>query len=86
MLLSLAACGEKKDDTVGLLEFESTGGHRAHEATAHAGSKPKGHENTKFNYYSNLTSGIMDLKSGKVAALALESASAAYVAERNEDC
>ena len=84
MLLSLTACGAKKDDNVkqvGLLEIESSGGHRVHEAVAHADRC----ESINFKYYSNLTSGIMDLKSGKVAALALGSASAAYVAEHNEN-
>ena len=38
MLLSLAGCGGKEDNMLklGLLEIESQGGHKEHEATVHA--------------------------------------------------
>lgn len=87
MLVSLAACGGKKDDVslkLGLLETESQGGHKDHEAIEHADRASVDLKDVEYVYYNNLVSAIMDLSNGKVSKLALEKSSAAYVVARNE--
>ena len=82
MLLSLAACGGKEDNVLklGLLEIESQGGHKEHEATVHADRFGV----SEYVYYNNLVSAILDINSGKVDAIALEKSSASYVLARNK--
>ena len=83
MLISLVACGGKDDQTVkmGILEIQSEGGDKTHEATVHGN---RAGENLEYVYYNNLSAALMDLNSGKIAMLGLEKSSAAYVVARNE--
>ena len=87
MLLFLTACSGKKGDEslkLGLLENESQGGHKDHEAAVHADRADVNLKNVDYVYYNNLVSAILDLNSGKIARIALEKSSAAYVVARNE--
>lgn len=87
MLLSLVACSKKDDNVLklGLLETESQGGHKEHEATVHADRTDVNLKNVEYVYYNNLVSAILDLNSGKVAKIALDKSSAEYVVARNEN-
>ena len=89
MLLSLAACGEKKDETpetptvkMGLLLVEG----RAAEYNTHA---PVVHGNgmagIEHVYFDNLSAALLELKSGKIARMASEQSMVKYVIARNPE-
>ena len=85
MLLSLAACGEKKDESlpkVGKLEATVVGvsEYREHIDTVHS-DDPK----VEHIYYSNLSAAQMDLNSGKIISIAVDKAVADYIVARNEN-
>jgi polar amino acid transport system substrate-binding protein len=90
MLLSLAACGEKKDDVVkiGVLEANeigmanmSTEEHWAHMNADHNFSPDV---ELVFEHYNNLSTALMDLESGKIKNIIVEESTANYIAARNE--
>ena len=85
MLLSLAACGEKKDESlpkVGKLEATVVGvsEYREHIDTVHS-DDPK----VEHIHYSNLSAAQMDLNSGKIISIAVDKAIADYIVARNEN-
>jgi hypothetical protein len=90
MLLSLSACGEKKDDVVkiGVLEANeigmanmSTEEHWAHMNADHNFSPDV---ELVFEHYNNLSTALMDLESGKIKNIIVEESTANYIAARNE--
>ena len=90
MLLSLAACGGKKDDVVkiGVLEADeigmanmSTEEHWAHMNVDHNISPDV---ELVFEHYNNLSTALMDLESGKIKNIIVEASAANYIATRNE--
>lgn len=84
MLLSLAACGEKKDELINAAMLEADGlsaAIRAHDAEKHPGMDP----NTKQEIYANLSTAIMDLKNGKLDYLSCEKTTADYIVAHNEN-
>ena len=89
MLLSLVACGGKKDDNVvkmGVLEASGmeglhSGAHDEHMKKDNVNAdKPK-----ELVNYGSLSSALMDLESGKIAYVVVEASTANYVAARNEN-
>ena len=88
MLLSLAACGEKKDESLtkmGRLEATAVDGckYREHIDTVHS-DRPK----AGVVYYNNLTNMLMDLDSKKVGTIGVNKSVAEYIMARNSnlDC
>ena len=86
MLLSLAACGEKKDDVekIGVLEVGMQDGLKSDAHFEHV--KLDGQNDIAFEYvnYNNLSSALMDLESGKIDNICLEKSTADYVAAHND--
>ena len=85
LLLSLAACGEKKDDVVkvGALEGSGMDSMRSEEHWTHLDIPNS--TNTETIYYSNLSAALMDLESGKIFGLGVEGCVADYIVARNEN-
>ena len=88
MLLSLAACGGKKDENVlktGVLEASGVGDFRTKEHDEHVKNENL-NDSLKLEhiYYNNLSAALMDLESGKIDNIRLEKCTADYVAARNE--
>ena len=88
MLLSLVACGGKKDENVMKLgTLEASGTQLTHnEEHTQQMVKDVGDSN-KENvecFYNNLSTALMDLESGKIDSLGLEECTANYVATRND--
>ena len=88
MLLSLAACGEKKDEPLtkmGRLEATAVDGckYREHIDTVHSD-----HPKAGVAYYNNLTNMLMDLDSKKVGTIGVNKSVAEYIMARNSnlDC
>ena len=83
MLLSLAACGEKKDDVknTGVFEIGGMEGLREHDKEKHP---PYSVSKSERFYYDNLSSALMDLESGKVYVLGLEQSTADYITAHND--
>lgn len=91
MLVSLAACGAKKDENAlkfGVLEADEIGMHSmvteehwAHMRETH-NSSPK--VETEFIHYNNLSTALMDLESGKITNFVVEESAANYIADRND--
>ena len=86
MLLSLAACGEKDDDKVkiGVLQTGQMEGFQANEAhREHRQSEIT----VKREYipYSNLSSALMDLESGRIDEIGIEKCTADYVIAHNDN-
>lgn len=73
MLLSLAACGGKDDEVVKMGVLVESAEHKDHMKTT-----------VDSVVYNNLTSALMDLESGKIISIALETSVANYVAARND--
>ena len=89
MLLSLAACGEKKDENVikvGSLELEGMNDIRTDAHNAHRKEERNVADATVFENvtYDNLSAALMDLESGKIVNLAVETSTAEYIAHRND--
>jgi len=87
MLLPSVACGAKKDDNVdrrGVLSAE--GMVSGSFSSKHDEHKTNEKENTARENisYSNLSTALMDLESGKIQSLITEECSADYIAARNE--
>lgn len=88
MLLSLVACGGKKDENVlktGVLEASGVGDFRTKEHDEHVKNENL-NDSLKLEhiYYNNLSAALMDLESGKIDNIRLEKCTADYVAARNE--
>ena len=84
MLLSLAACGGKKDDNVvkmGELADANFSSNAEHEAHLKNDSADIEIDNVKYN---NLTSALMDLESGKISILAVNGCTADYIVAHND--
>jgi polar amino acid transport system substrate-binding protein len=89
MLLSFAACGEKKNEMVvkmGVLEGSGMEKLRTEEHWAHVNEKPNDSSNVTIEFvnYNNLSAALMDLEAGKIVSIALEECTAEYIAARNE--
>ena len=89
MLLSLAACGGKKDENVikvGSLELEGMNDIRTDAHNAHRKEERNVADATVFENvtYDNLSAALMDLESGKIVNLAVETSTAKYIAHRND--
>ena len=83
MLLSLAACGGKKNDekVLGVVEAEGfTAILINHDAEKH----PDIHKELNTKTYSNLSAAILDLQNGKITSLACEKIVAEYILAHNE--
>ena len=84
MLLSLVACGGKKDDNVvkmGELADANFSSNAEHEAHLKNDSADIEIDNVKYN---NLTSALMDLESGKISILAVNGCTADYIVAHND--
>ena len=84
MLLSLAACGGKKDDNVvkmGELADANFSSNAEHEAHLKNDSADIEIDNVKYN---NLTSALMDLESGKISILGVNGCTADYIVAHND--
>ena len=84
MLLSLAACGGKKDDNVvkmGELADANFSSNAEHEAHLKNDSADIEIDNVKYN---NLTSALMDLESGNISILAVNGCTADYIVAHND--
>ena len=89
MLLSLAACGGKKDENV--IKFGVIAGSSMETATT-----PEHSEHMKIDTgdsadvtlerinYDNLSSALLDLESGKIKAFGIEKSTAEYIAAHND--
>ena len=84
MVFALAACGGKDDDKVkiGALEGSGMDSMRSEEHWTHLDIPNS--TNTETIYYSNLSSALMDLESGKIFGLGVEGCVADYIVARNE--
>jgi ABC-type amino acid transport substrate-binding protein len=86
MLLSLSACGEKKDDVekIGVLEVGMQDGLKSDAHFEHV--KLEGQNDIAIEYvnYNNLSSALMDLEGGKIDNICLEKSTADYVAAHND--
>lgn len=85
MLLSLAACGEKKDESLpkmGRLEATAVDGceYREHIDTVHADDPKMEHA-----YYNNLSAMLMDLNSNKIMSICVDKSIADFIVARNEN-
>jgi ABC-type amino acid transport substrate-binding protein len=85
MLLSLAACGEKKDESLpkmGRLEATAVDGceYREHIDTVHADDPKMEHA-----YYNNLSAMLMDLNSNKIMSIGVDKSIADFIVARNEN-
>ena len=79
MLISLVACGGKKDDVVKFGVIEMPG------MTDSMPAEHKQHMlNGEFVNYNNLSTALMDLESGKINQIFIETSVANYVAAHNE--
>ena len=89
MLLSLAACGAKKDENVvkiGVIELSGMTDAMASEHKPHmkeAGDFSSD-MSTELVNYNNLSSALMDLESGKITYVFIENSVANYIAAHNE--
>ena len=87
MLLTLAACGEKKDDgktKIGVLQTGQMEGFQANEAhREHRQSEIT----VKREYipYGNLSAALMDLESGRIDEIGIEKCTADYVIAHNDN-
>ena len=89
MLLSLVACGEEKDENVikvGSLDLEGMTDIRTDAHNAHRKEERNVADDTVFENvtYDNLSAALMDLESGKIVNLAVETSTAEYIAHRND--
>jgi polar amino acid transport system substrate-binding protein len=87
MLLSLAACGEKKDDgktKIGVLETGQMEGFQSNEAH---NKHRQGEVTVKREYvpFSNLSAALMDLESGRIDEIGIEKCTADYVIAHNDN-
>ncbi len=84
MLLSLAACGEKKNvGKMGVLEVGGMEG--LHTGTHDEHMRIGTDDTTECITYNNLATALMDLESGKIQAIGLEACIAKYIAAHNEN-
>ena len=83
MLLSLAACAAKEEITkIGLLTLEGQNDeYNNHIAITH-GNGMDGYENA---FYNNLSTALLDLKSGNIGLINSETSMAEYVVARNPE-
>ena len=91
MLLSLVACGGKKDENVekvAVLEADEIGmGNMAtkeHRAHMKVDRNTSPNVKVEFVHYNNLSTALMDLESGKVMNIVVEESTAKYIAARND--
>jgi ABC-type amino acid transport substrate-binding protein len=87
MLLSLAACGEKKNENVvkiGVLEMDMEGLH-GHIRTEHPDSNSSRSAISEPVYYDNLSAALMDLNSGKIDRFVPSEVTADYIVAHNEN-
>ena len=88
MLLSLAACGRKEENVikVGSLELEGMNDIRTDAHNAHRREERNVADGAVFEniIYDNLSAALMDLESGKIVNLAVETNTAQYIAHRND--
>ena len=88
MLLSLTACGRKEENVikVGSLELEGMNDIRTDAHNAHRREERNVADGTVFEniIYDNLSAALMDLESGKIVNLAVETNTAQYIAHRND--
>ena len=88
MLLSLAACGRKEENVikVGSLELEGMKDIRTDAHNAHRREERNVADGAVFEniIYDNLSAALMDLESGKIVNLAVETNTAQYIAHRND--
>ena len=85
MVFALAACGEKKDDVVKVGVLEVSGAMDSMQAEEHWAHLDRSYStNFETIYYSNLSSALMDLESGKIITLGVEGCVADYIVARNE--
>jgi ABC-type amino acid transport substrate-binding protein len=87
MLLSLASCGEKKNENVvkiGVLEMDMEGLH-GHIRTEHPDSNSSRSAISEPVYYDNLSAALMDLNSGKIDRFVPSEVTADYIVAHNEN-